>query len=399
MNIKRQFNRVLIALDAYFRGQQKNRIKNNTPADKTVLIVFQQIFGDSIVIQDSLKEYVKIFPKIDGYTVKFLARPSVIAFMKATEEIPTEIELEAVDFSKFLEEYEYYKEIVNKYKGMADTLIVPGTSLSAEIFCAASDAYRKVGLVRCIDVSRPITMTIFAKLAYNERVRPDKSDMMLQRHRLLINYLGNEDYKAKLPSLLPKVKVIYEEHYCVLSPGSSKKEKCWPTERFSEVTDYIIENYGMNVHLCGGTDEMEFGKLILSRVKYPENVFNHIGKTSFSDWSAIVQHADLVVGNDSATMHLAAASRRKSICIAGVYDKYQFFPYKVDKLNKGDRLPVTVMEDMPCKWCRTVGYDAGHRNPKCKAKISQKECSLCIDAITVQAVETEIERLMEEHSQ
>jgi hypothetical protein len=91
----------------------------------------------------------------------------------------------------------------------------------------------------------------------------------------------------------------------------------------------------MNIHMCGGGDEIEFEKIIMSQVKHSKRVISHIGKTSLSDWSAIVQHADLEIGNDSATMHLAAASRRKAICIAGVYDKYQFFPYKVDMLEEG----------------------------------------------------------------
>lgn len=388
--MKRQCNRVLIAIDAYIKGHRKS-IDNNK---KMVLIVFQQIFGDSIMIQNSLMEYSKLFPKSKGYKVMFLARPSVITFMQSTLPLPTEIKLEGVDFKLFLEDFAYYRSIVAKYRGMADLIIVPGTSLSAEIFSAASGARRKVGLVRSFNVTQPAIMAIFAKLAYTEQVRPPKEEMMIQRHRRLLNYLGDREYKGKLPVLLPKDRVIHEEHYCVMCPGASKMEKCWPGERFSLVADYIIEKYGMNVHLCGGAEELMYEKLILSKSKYPEHIVSHIGKTGFSQWSAIVQYADLVIGNDSATMHLAAAGRRKAICIAGVYDKYQFFPYKVDELDEEDRLPVTLLKDMPCAWCRTIGYEAGYGNAECKKRIDEKLCAGCIDMITVQDVERQIDSLL-----
>ncbi len=394
MNFQKQLNRVFIAIDAYIRGHRKNNIKIGQ-ARYNVLIVFQQIFGDAIVIQNSLYEYAKAFPKDKGYNIKFLARPSVISFMKSTIQVPKEIEIEEVDFKKFLENFRYYKKIVHKYKNSADILIVPGTSLSAEIFCITNNAHRKIGLVRSIDIDKPLIMAIFNKLAYTEKVRPMKEDMMLQRHRQLVNYLGVKEYEAKLPKLLPKKKIILEEHYCVVCPGASKMEKCWPTERFSEIIDYIIERYDMNVHLCGGLDEIKFETIIFSQVKYSKRVISHIGKTNFSDWSAIVQHADLVLGNDSATMHLAVASRRKAICIAGVYDKYQFFPYKVDKLDEKDRLPTTIIKDMPCEWCRTKGYNAGFGNTECKRRIKNNKCTLCIDAITVDDVKEKIKLEME----
>ena len=379
----------MIAIDAYVRGHQNSTIKK----DKNVIIVFQQIFGDSVVIQNSLQEYAKLFSASEGYTVKILVRSSVLSFMKNVLPLPRNIQFEVVDFKKFLANYRYYKQIVNRYRQTATTLIVPGTSLSAEIFSAASDAKRKIGLIRCVDVTKPKVMAIFAKLAYTETVRPDKEDMMLQRHRKLLEYLGATDYRVKLPNLLPKKRIIVE-HYAVISPGSSKMEKCWPTERFAEIADYITENYHLEIHLCGGTDETMFETRILSIVKHPENIISHIGKTSFSDWSAIVQHAELVVGNDSATMHLAAAGRVKAVCIAGVYDKYQFFPYKVDELDENDRLPVTVYKDMPCEWCRTMGYFAGYGNADCKKRIEDNQCAICIDRITVNEVKEAIDNLM-----
>ncbi len=263
MGMRTQINRALIAAHAYFEAHKKGNVKN-----KTVLIVFQQIFGDSIVIQNSLSEYTKIFPKAEGYDVRFLVRPSVLAFMKATMPLPEDITFEAVDFKRYLEDYRYFKEVVQKYRNTAGTVIVPGTSFSAEIFAVTNNACRKIGLIRSIDVTKPWVMAYFYRKAYTETVRPEKEDMMLIRHRKIINYLyentdGTEahaegrtqgravDYRASLPKLLPKERIV-DGSYAVMCLGASKMEKCWPIERFAEVADYIIEKYGLPIHLCGG---------------------------------------------------------------------------------------------------------------------------------------------------
>lgn len=390
MRLKLLLNRMIIALDALVRS----RIKVNKKVGKTVVIVFQQIFGDALVISNTLEQYTKLFPRECGYKVLFVARPSVIKFMRDTVYVPDEIIVEALDYKKFLEDYSYYRECIKKYRAEADILIVPGTSMSAEIFATACNTPRRIALIRSIDVTKPFINSLFSKIAYTETVRPNKEDMMLQRHRQFLNYLGANDYKVRLPVLSKKDKIIEDDKYCVMCPGASKIEKCWPTNRFVEIADYIIEKYNMNIHLCGGADELEYENYILKHSKHVERIISHIGKTNFSDWSAIVQYADLVVGNDSATMHLAVASRRKAVCIAGAYDKYQFFPYKVDVLEEGEILPITMLKDMPCEWCRTIGYDAGYGNDECKRRIQDGLCACCIDLITVQEVKKEIDLLM-----
>ena len=391
MNLQLQVNRIRIALNALFCSLRKKQINGHS---KKILIVFQQVFGDAVVLSNSLQEYERIYPKSEGYQITLLARPVVKNFMESVLPIPESISLEPVDFKRFIEDYSYYKEVLDKYQNFADIIIVPGTSLSAEVFSAACVANNKISLLSSTPVKRPFFRVIFYQRAYTHKVKTLKEDMMLQRHRRLINYLGDKEYKAKLPELLVKEKIIDEERYCVVCLGASKKEKCWPIDRFAKVADYIHDQYGMKVHLCGGADEEEYENLILSQVENPGNIVSHIGKTSFSDWSAIVQHAELVLGNDSATMHLAAASRRKAICMAGIYDKYQFFPYKVDELDEGDRLPVTLIKDMPCEWCRTIGYFAGYGNPECKARIRENLCSCCIDLITIEDVIEQIDKLM-----
>lgn len=388
VSIKNTISRIRIVLKSFLSIYQKSSVVKN----QNVLIVFQQLYGDSILIQSSLDAYTKIFPTSEGYKIFFLVRPSVLTFMQETMPLPKSILYRAIDFKKFLSDYKYYKEVINEYKDLAGTVIVPGTSLSAEIFSCAVNSRRKIGLVRSIDLKHPLIRAFFAHKAYNEIVRPSKEEMMLTRHRKLVNYLGNLNYQSSLPLLLKKERII-KGAYAVICPGASKAEKCWSIKKYAKIADYLISTFNFNVHLCGGKGEEKYAEQLKNEVKHPERIINNIGKTSFSEWSSIIQYASLVIGNDSASLHIAIAGRVPSICITGVYDKYQFFPYQVDVLEDGDLLPITIMKEQSCEWCRTFGYDAGYGNRECANRIKKDKDALCISEIEISDVIEQINKM------
>lgn len=376
MKLPEVISRIRIVTDVLL-----SRLNTKVCDNKTVLIVFQQIYGDSILIQGFLEMYARIYPKSEGFKLIFIARPSILKFMKETMPVPDEISYEELDFKKFLSSYGYFKTVIGNYRNKAGTIIIPGTSLSAEIFSCLVNAKRKIGLIRSMKLKKPLIRALISKIAYNETVIPDKNEMMLERHCKLLKYLGLKDCKSKLPSLIPQPRVV-QGRYAVICPGSSKSEKCWPIEKFGKVADYLIAKYNLDIHLCGESGEEFYSTKLKTLVEQPQKIFSHIGETSYSKWSAIIQHAAIVIGNDSASLHMAVAGRVPSICISGVYDKYQFFPYKVDVLGKGDLLPITVMTDQPCKWCRTIGYYAGYKNPDCRRLIQQGKSALCLERIS-----------------
>ena len=393
MSAKSLINKALIASDALIRAALRRR---KTPeshgTSRKVLVILQQVFGDAVVISGSLKEYPKIFA---GYDVVFVARPSVIKFLKDVMPSADELHFEAVDFKRFIEDYGYYREISARFRGSAEILIVPVSTPSAEIFSCANDSPRKVASVRPNDIKTSLLMSLLSKLSYTEKIRPDKNEMTLQRHRQLIRYLGDKDFQARLPRLKHEARIINEDHYCVVCAGASKPERWWPVERFAEIISFINEEYNMNVHLCGGQDESEIGGKLQALAKHPERVINHTGRTSFKEWSSIVQHSDLVVANDSATAHLAAAHRVRTVCIIGAYE-FVMFPYKADVLEMGDRLPLCVYKDMPCSYCRDKSYFSGSLNAECMKRINDGKCALCIDAVTADDVKDAIIKIMKE---
>jgi ADP-heptose:LPS heptosyltransferase len=381
---------VAVAVLYYLRNRIFHKQNKN---EKNVLILFQQVFGDAVLVSDSLKYYEKLYPPDQGYTVTFVCKPAILKFMKEVVMLPKNIKYEVLDFKRIQTDVAYFHAMIKKYGTDYGVVIVPGTSYSAELFSICSTASIKKGLLPSIPRTNPRFLVWLQKKAYTSIIRPDKDLMMLQRHRLLLNRLGLDDVKARLPRLLPQLNSIREQ-YCVICPGSSMDFKIWPMERFASVADYVIEKYALTVYLCGGSGEEKFAEKIKLLSKYPEKIISRIGNTAFAEWSALVQYARLVIGNDSATLHLAAAARTPAICIAGVYDKFQFFPYKVDVLEDGDFLPITIYKEMPCEWCRTIGYEAGYGNKKCRKRISENKCVCCIDKITVDEVLAKVDEVL-----
>lgn len=381
--------RFLIAIYAIWRNLI-NRISPRCGQEGQVLILFQQVFGDAVVLTSALQGYVDLFVKKHGYRVTLLCKPAIAYFLDEVASIPQEINVETVDFKRSFDDFSYFKEISRKYRYYANLVIVPGSSLSAELLSTTLMAKRRVGLVNVVRRKWPPQLVIFDRLAYTEVVVPDFGTMMIQRHRMLLNHLGLNVFKGKLPKLKPQSRII-RGNYCLICPGASSPVKRWPVERFAKIADYLVERYNTDIYLCGGTGEEQAANGLISLSAYPERITNRVGKSLFWEWSSMVQYAKLVVGNDSATLHMAAAHRVPSVCIAGVYDKFQFFPYLVDELDEKDRLPETVYVDMPCAYCRAKGYFAGYGNEECKKAIKLGHCALCIDSISIDSVKEKID--------
>ena len=92
--------------------------------------------------------------------------------------------------------------------------------------------------------------------------------------------------------------------YAVIIPGCSpaKPEKRWPAEQFADLAGMLLAR-GVQPVLAGTQVDQAAGNIIQSR---QPNVVDMIGKTSLTGLGALLRHADLVVGNDTGPVFLAA---------------------------------------------------------------------------------------------
>jgi heptosyltransferase II len=133
--------------------------------------------------------------------------------------------------------------------------------------------------------------------------------------------------------------------FAVVAPGS-----VWPTKRYvhyPEVIDLIYENLGLQVVLLGSQEEFySLNKIEALSSHIPVNL---AGKTNLLQSAAVISKARLVISNDSAPAHLAAAVGTPVVAIFGpTIPSFGFAPY-------ADRAATVDIGDLYCRPCSRHG--------------------------------------------
>ena len=97
-----------------------------------------------------------------------------------------------------------------------------------------------------------------------------------------------------------------------LGPGSKMPAKKWFFDRFETLVDRIIE-HGASLAVLGGPEDRDDGEALARR--HPEHVVNLAGHTSIIESAAALGRCAVYVGNDTGTMHLAAAMGTRCVAI------------------------------------------------------------------------------------
>ena len=101
----------------------------------------------------------------------------------------------------------------------------------------------------------------------------------------------------------------------MLFPGSGWPGKNWPPERFAALADWLAAEKKMRVGLGGAPGERGLCECIAAMMQQPATVW--AGQLTLDESAALIEQAALVVGNDSAPIHLAAALDVPSVSLWG----------------------------------------------------------------------------------
>jgi lipopolysaccharide heptosyltransferase II len=146
-----------------------------------------------------------------------------------------------------------------------------------------------------------------------------------------------------------------------IHPGSGgySLARRWPSDRFAQVADGLVERYEAQVVLLGGPDEAELTQRLASLMRY--EAIDLGGKTSIPVLAALLKRCRLFVGNDSGVMHLASAVGTPVVAIFGPSNPLAWGPW-------GPSHEV-VQIDLECSPCIYRGFQLGRlegcENPEC----------------------------------
>jgi hypothetical protein len=105
--------------------------------------------------------------------------------------------------------------------------------------------------------------------------------------------------------LLADLGIAEGEKLIGIQAGASMKERRWPSEKFAQTADILSERWNAKILLFGAASEKELVDEVAAKMLRP--YINLAGGTTLEQLIGIVQRCSLLVTNDTATMHIAAA--------------------------------------------------------------------------------------------
>lgn len=149
----------------------------------------------------------------------------------------------------------------------------------------------------------------------------------------------------------------------VLNPGAGGSGKQWAKEKFAALAKELLKTYGdIKIFITGVESEKNLGEEIKNLVN-SSSVYNLAGKTSLKELAALLEKTDLIITNDSGTMHMAAAVNCPVVAVYGPTNPYRYGPVGTKNVVVHSRL-----DCFPCKNRRRC-----RKNFLCLEKISVEQ--------------------------
>jgi len=154
-----------------------------------------------------------------------------------------------------------------------------------------------------------------------------------------------DEWKAKAAALRAGRRVV-------LSPGAAfGGAKRWRPERFAEVGDQLARERDAEVLIVGTASDRPLAESVAARMAERRRVV--CGETTLADLTAILDGAEVLVTNDSGTMHVAAALGTPLVAVFGPTDWRETAP-----VGTRHRL---VREPVHCAPCMLRDCPIDHR--------------------------------------
>jgi predicted lipopolysaccharide heptosyltransferase III len=160
-----------------------------------------------------------------------------------------------------------------------------------------------------------------------------------------------------------------QEDFIVIHPSAAFPSKQWETNRFTEVIEYLYNQYNLISIVTVAPNEKAIAEKIKNSVKVPVVTFTDL---NLSELMALIAQAKLFLGNDSGPAHIAAAFKKPVVVVFGSSNSKVWHPWSTNyKLLKAD------LKCIPCP-----GYSCSEfPEPECIKKISIAEVTKALDDI------------------
>ena len=181
----------------------------------------------------------------------------------------------------------------------------------------------------------------------------------------------SRDAKEHARRLLAAAGVDLGAPWIVVHPGASAPARRYPAWSYAEVVRRLVVQDSLQVVVTGDDGEVELAADLATAAGH--GAVTLAGRTTLELFAAVLSQSWLLVGNNAAPAHIAAALG------VPVVDLYA--------LTRPGRTPWLVpsrvlSHDVPCRWCRSRACPMGHH--------------LCLRGVEPEAVVDAVRELLRE---
>lgn len=133
-----------------------------------------------------------------------------------------------------------------------------------------------------------------------------------------------EQESASAESIARQAGLTLGSPYIVLMPGTNWPNKCWPVDKFAQLSDRLFANNLIPVFVGGKAEKNMISEIFAQTAVLPIDL---TGKTTLKQLAFIIKNARVVVAGDTGPMHLAAALNIPVVALFGPTDPKRNGPY------------------------------------------------------------------------
>ena len=175
--------------------------------------------------------------------------------------------------------------------------------------------------------------------------------------------------EARVEELLKEAWIAESQPLVAVHPGSRWPSKRWPAERYVELIDRLALLSKARVVLTGSEQERPLCEQIQRAAK--SKPFVAAGMTSLNEMAALMRRSRVLIGGDTAPLHMAAAAGTPVVALFGSTDPLRHAPPAARKK--------ILKTELPCSPCyRGVCPRGGAGHMECMKRITTEEVARAV---------------------
>jgi len=320
--------------------------KNNKNNFHNILVVSNTGLGDTILATPAIKTLRKSFPDIN---ITFLLNKKIYPLFENFEYVD--------DFllysSGILNQLSLVKRLRKK---KIDTIFLLHSNAPEDIFFSILSGASNI--LKMTDNINHEYKHIFLNTLSNtkEHIIEQKIDLIRVFQPTLVDtHMEISKKFAQEKNVLHKNETF---KYIGLQLGAQDGYKMWPIEKFINVSQYLLNTQVCKIVLLGATSlEQELAFHLNKACEHNENIINMCGKSTLEELAFIIKELDVLVTNDTGTMHLAIALSTPTLSLFAPTDAQIYGPYQDAKLHDSIQKDGFFVNNVPKKQRTSEGMN------------------------------------------